>query len=475
MPGRNEALPADRAYAQPPLLRTALLIVFLLLVSGAFLARHLTAATPVLHISSGNPGDAYFHVGAALQDVLENAFPGFPEGRDLDFVNLTSRGAAENVSRLLSGQAQLGLAEEGIQVQSHQGRGQGTDGHTTGGGSLAQRQIRSLVHLFNSPLNIVARRDLAEIQARARLESLGDLRALVNRRQAKRLPTLKLFIGSEGSGTEKVARVVLDQYGYSLRLPGDQNGEADLAVVGRDWTFADAARHLEKGEVDIAFFLTAVGATAVRDLAGKGQFTLLAVDRAQGIHRLHPYMDVVTIPASGYPAAIAFPDRDVQTIGLDEVLIASSSLSDKIAYRIAEALFAHSHELVSSLPFMTPLSKAGQLAQRFYYPPHPGAMAFYQGRPEPQGLVDFLQRYRDFLLALFSLGGTVWAAVHFLLARWRSQPLVRRLWSNPSKEQIYEVERQASHLFATGGINRETYESVKEYVRVRLNDVSRKT
>ena len=123
---------------------------------------------------------------------------------------------------------------------------------------------------------------------------------------------------------------------------------------------------------------------------------------------------------------------------------------------------------------MVPLSKTDQLAQRFYYPPHPGATAFYQSRHEPQGLVDFLQRYRDVMLGVFSFGGTAWAIFHFWAGRWRSRPLVRRLRHSPDETQIYEIEHEASDLYATAKINKETYESVKEYVRVRLNELNRR-
>jgi hypothetical protein len=94
--------------------------------------------------------------------------------------------------------------------------------------------------------------------------------------------------------------------------------------------------------------------------------------------------------------------------------------------------------------------------------PTSGATAFYQDRTEPQGLLDFLQRYRDPMLAVFSFGGTVWAMFHFLAGRWRSRPLVRRLRDSAHDGHIYEMEHEASHLFATGRINKDAYEAVKE-------------
>jgi TRAP-type uncharacterized transport system substrate-binding protein len=451
-------------------LRPLIALLLLLPVAG-FLAWYLRLPAPVIFISSGEPGGTYYEVGVTLDAVLEEAFPGFPQDRDVDFVNLPSHGAVENVMRVATGAAQLGLAEEGIELETLPAHARGPD---RSAGTVAQHQIRTLLQLFNSPLKIIARREIGPQNGHgSRLTGLGDLRPLVDQRHQLGLAPLKAYIGAEGSGTRQISRLVLEHYAYSARRHPDDSGPADLLIVGHDWTFEQAREALEDRRIDLGFFLTAFGSPAVRDLAGKGQFVLLEIDRAEGIHRSHPYLDLVEVPAASYPASAKFPESVIRTLAAGEVLIGSSSLTDQQAYRIVETMFNHSHELGSAFPFMVPFSKSDQLGQRFYYPPHPGATAFFQGRPEPQGLIDFFQRYRDVMVGIFSLGGTAWAIFHFWAGRWRTRPLVRRLGETLKPIDIYEVEFAASHLYATGKINKETYESVKEFVRVRLNEVTR--
>ena len=456
---------------QPRRFLAPALIVALILT---LIVWYLYTPPTTMLISSGDPGDMYYLVGTVLDDILEDAFPGFPQDRNVDFTNLPSRGAVENVTRVVKGKAQLGLAEEGIELETRTPHG--PEGDQSRLGSSVQAEVRTLAQLFNSPLKIVVRRDLGLQQAKeaARIETLGDLRTLIDLGRKRQDGPLKAFIGAEGSGTRKVARLVLDHYGFTTKPASQPLASADLLIVGDDWSFEQAKRGLQDNAIEVAFFLTAFGTNAVRDLAGTGRFALLGIDRAEGIHRSHPFLDVVTVPASSYPAMLKFPETEIQTLAVAEVLIGSSKLTDKEAYRIVETLFNHSHDLGSAFPFMVPLSKTDQLAQRFYYPPHPGATAFYQGRHEPQGLVDFLQRYRDVMLGVFSFGGTAWAIFHFWAGRWRSRPLVRRLHRSPDETQIYEIEHEASHLYATAKINKETYESVKEYVRVRLNELNRR-
>src|SRR5574341_1519773 len=85
--GLNPSEPHPRPWRRfwAPALFMALIVVLFLL--------YLRTPTTTMLISSGDPGDLYYLVGAVLDDILEDAFPGFPDGRDVDFTNLRSRGA----------------------------------------------------------------------------------------------------------------------------------------------------------------------------------------------------------------------------------------------------------------------------------------------------------------------------------------------------------------------------------------------
>ncbi len=190
-----------------------------------------------------------------------------------------------------------------------------------------------------------------------------------------------------------MASLVLDHYGFSTDLDGRPDGPVDLAIVGHDWSFGLAKEALEANEIQIAIFLTAYSTEAVKDLAGKGRFALLEVDRAEGIHRSHPFLDVTSIPTASYPTPAKFPPKETKPLAVDEVLIGSSTLSDQEAYRIVEAVF---------------------------------------------------------------------------------QSLVRQLELARTKDAVLAVEGEASRLFASKKIDKETYESVKEFARVRLSRLDEK-
>lgn len=85
--------------------------------------------------------------------------------------------------------------------------------------------------------------------------------------------------------------------------------------------------------------------------------------------------------------------------------------------------------------------------------------------------MDFLHRYRDVIIALLSVSGTGLAAVHFFAGRWWSRPLLRRLEQAKTRKAILAVDFEASRLFAKQRIDRETFDAVKEYVRVSLNEL----
>ncbi len=466
LPDDTEALPGKKGIGW------GLWLALLPAVLGlGFIAWSMARPPARIVISSGEPGDVYHSLSQELVVLLREAFPGFPEGRRVEFVNSTSRGTVENVSRIRQGTAQLAMAEEGIDVE----RASRQPGSTGRSGSRAANaaEVRTLIQLFSSPLKVVARQDILTPGAPGPLDTLSDLKRVTERRVALREPALKVFIGAEGSGTHKVSRIVLDHYAFALAgaRPGSAPAPAELEIVGPDWGFDRAQQAIETNEIQVALLMTEYGTEAVRELAGQGRFLLLGVDRGDGVHRWHPFLDVVSIPPAAYPAAAKFPPREIKTLAVDELLVASSTLSDKDAYRIVEALFKRSHELRSIFPFMVPHTRDEQLAQQFYYPPHPGATAFYQGRYEPQGLMDFLQRYQTILIGLASVSGTCLALYHFIAGRWWSRPLLRRLEQATNRKHILAVDFEASRLFANKRIDKDTYDAVKEYVRVSLNEV----
>jgi hypothetical protein len=213
-----------------------------------YLSYKLWFERPVLTLSSGLRGGLYYKIGEELPRILQSALDD-----EIRFVSRPSDGSAQNVDRIERGEAQLALAQDGLQ---------------------AGPAVRALARLYVSPLHIVVRKA-------AGMKGVPDL--VPRNGERKR----RAFIGRQESGTRVVTELVLKQHGLSL---------SDLEIKGgNEWDIATAAEALKKDDIDVAFFLVGVGAEALNDLAADGRFTLLNVDRAEGIPTTFPYLGKVEI------------------------------------------------------------------------------------------------------------------------------------------------------------------------------------
>ena len=284
-------------------------------------------------------GGHYFNFGEVFFDVLNRSFDSvFKAGRlqkPRSFENTQSSGARQNLERVQSNPNYLGFAQEGL----------------PGGPN-----VRTLIRLYGSPLHVVIPRE-------SNFHTLTDLK---NRR---------VYLGAQGTGPRVISELVIKHYGLTL---------SELASEGEaKWNFAEAAKALMAGRIDAAFFMGGVGMEAVKALARDGRFTLLEVDRAEGITKVLPYLAKSRIPHGTYSSPMAFPDRDITTIEAEEIFICHSDLDDRTAYLMVEAIFRNSPQLIAALPNLSSFLKSDQLHGRMFYPVHPGAVAFYENSAIP--------------------------------------------------------------------------------------------
>jgi TRAP transporter TAXI family solute receptor len=174
------------------------------------------------------------------------------------------------------------------------------------------------------------------------------------------LKNRRVYLGAQGTGTRVISELVIKHYGLTL---------SELASEGETkWNFAEAAKALMAGRIDAAFFMGGVGMEAVKALARDGRFTLLEVDRAEGITKVLPYLAKSRIPHGTYSSPMAFPDRDITTIEAEEIFICHSDLDDRTAYLMVEAIFRNSPQLIAALPNLSSFLKSDQLHGRMFYP-----------------------------------------------------------------------------------------------------------
>lgn len=141
-----------------------------------------------------------------------------------------------------------------------------------------------------------------------------------------------ISVGETESGTEKNALMVLDAYGIT-------NG----TYTSRNLNYADSAHALETGTVDAFFCTIGTPATVIGNLAKKVPVTLLDIsgEEAETILDTYTFFSSFTIPAGTYTGQ----NRDVKTIGVKSVLVASDSLNANVVKKITKSLFEHAGDL----------------------------------------------------------------------------------------------------------------------------------
>ena len=174
----------------------------------------------------------------------------------------------------------------------------------------------------------------------------------------------KVCIGEEESGTEQNALQILNAYGLNERL---------VDTVNLNYT--DAAKKLKSGDID-AFFCTAgVQTTVINELSKQCKIRLVSLDQ-KGVSRLkksYKFYTEYTIPAGTY----VNQTKEVKTVGVKAVLLASDKLSEDTVKDITQILFKNQQQIQYALPVDISLDEKTAV-EGITIPFHDGAAAYYK-------------------------------------------------------------------------------------------------
>lgn len=233
------------------------------------------APPSTLTIATGRPDSFYDRLGRRFAVALRR------QGIEVELVE--TAGSAENLQLLRSGE-EVGATF----VQGGVGSPPPDD-----------TNLRSLAALGIEPVWIFAREET----------TLSEL---------ENLPTVRLAMGPEGSGTRDFMLQLLTVTGLSERVePNDLDGEA-------------AAQALVDGSVDAVAYVTSPRTMWVKKLIENPAIKLLDVRNSEALTRLIPFATRVFLPARviDYPARI--PARDVNTLGVATILMVRDELHPAI-------------------------------------------------------------------------------------------------------------------------------------------------
>ena len=134
-------------------------------------------------------------------------------------------------------------------------------------------------------------------------------------------------IGEEESGSELNAKQILSAYGLNSKMVKEKN-----------LNYADAAKQLQNGEIDAAFFTLGLNATVVEELSKQCDIKLIGIDDAAV--KTYSYVNC-KIPKNTYNGQ----SDEVGTVAVKAVLIVNDRLSVEQVKKLTQLVFDNAQEL----------------------------------------------------------------------------------------------------------------------------------
>src|SRR3984893_7638360 len=148
--------------------------------------------------------------------------------------------------------------------------------------------------------------------------------------------------------------------------------------------------------------------------AKRGAFTLNAIEAAKALARKYPALSEETVATGMLSSSPAIPDSDVDTIGLEWLLVAQSRLSTTTAGDLARIIYENKAELALDDGFASKIEPADTDKDAFIVA-HQGAAEYINDDTK-----SFMDRYVDLMyLGGGALGviGSIFAAIYTNLTR----------------------------------------------------------
>jgi TRAP-type uncharacterized transport system substrate-binding protein len=149
-------------------------------------------------------------------------------------------------------------------------------------------------------------------------------------------------------------------------------------------------------------------------LARRGGFTLNAIDAAKSIARKNPAISEETVATGMLSASPAVPEEDLDTIGLEWLLVAQSRLPTAAVGDLARIIYENKAELALPDGFASKIEPAATDKDAFIVA-HPGAAEYINDESK-----SFIERYSELLyvaLAALSIIGSIFAAIYTKVTR----------------------------------------------------------
>jgi uncharacterized protein len=299
-------------------------------------ATSLIAASPALaqeqlSIATGGTGGVYYPMGGGLAEVINNHVDGYSATAEV------TGASVENMGLIATGDADLALALADTVQQAQ-----------TGAGRFEGQQLemlRGLASMYANMIHIVALESSG-------ITTLDDLRGK------------RVSVGAPGSGTEVNAEAILTANGISY----DDINEQRL-------NFNETADALANGDIDAGFWSVGAPTSSILNLATTNRITLIELTDEQiaAAQEADTTFARTTLPGGTYEGAA----EDITVLGIPNVLVVSSEMSDDLAYEITKAMFDNIADLQAVHPAANETTVEFTM-EATPIPLHPGAIRYYE-------------------------------------------------------------------------------------------------
>jgi len=292
-----------------------------------------------LSIATGGTGGVYYPYGGALARVLSEKIPG------TQFTVEVTGASVDNLKLMQLGKVDLAFTLADTLAEAVKG-----GGPFASTGSIGS--IRTLAVLYTNYTHIVVRSD----------SGIGSVAALKGR---------SVSVGSPGSGTELIADRVLAAAGLDPRKD----------IVRQALAVSVSADAFKDGKLDAFFWSGGLPTAAIQDLASTPGVSMTLVPS----NDLVPFLqrdfgkdlyNLAVIPAASYRGGT----KDIGTVGVKNLLVASSQLDDELVMQILRAMFDNKAALVAAHPEASHLERPSTF-EGVPAPYHLGAIKYYKERP----------------------------------------------------------------------------------------------
>ena len=299
----------------------------------------LTACGPrprFLSIGTGGTGGVYYPYGGALARLLTEQIP------NLQVTAEVTAASVDNLKLMQVGKVDLAFTLADTVAQA--GAGSGPFKATGPIGS-----IRTLAVLYTNVTHVVVKPGIG-------IKTVADLRGHT------------VSVGAPGSGTELLADRTLAAAGLDPR--------ADISRYSLPVT--ESAGAFKDGKIDAFFWSGGLPTAAIQDLAATPGLSMEIIASDDVLPFLqrdfgHDLYQHAYIPADTYRGI----DRNVGTVGVKNLLVASSMLDDDLVEQIVRVMFEHKDALVAAHPEARHLERPTTF-DGVPAPYHLGAIRYYQ-------------------------------------------------------------------------------------------------